>query len=72
MDISGKTQVCAVIGDPIEHTLSPAMHNAAFDHLNWIVFSFRATANWKMQCAAFVAWNPCLNVTMPIKRVTIG
>jgi shikimate dehydrogenase len=32
-DISGKTKVCALIGDPIEHTMSPAMHNAAFSKL---------------------------------------
>jgi shikimate dehydrogenase len=28
--ISGKTKVCFIIGDPIEHSLSPAIHNAAF------------------------------------------
>ena len=28
-----KPQVCGVIGDPIEHTLSPVMHNAAFEAL---------------------------------------
>ena len=32
-DISGKTKVCALIGDPIQHTMSPAMHNAAFSEL---------------------------------------
>ena len=31
--ISGKTRVCGVIGDPIEHTMSPVMHNAAFNRL---------------------------------------
>ena len=31
--ITGSTTVCGVIGDPIEHTLSPAMHNAAFREL---------------------------------------
>ncbi|MBA7712931.1 Shikimate dehydrogenase (NADP(+)) [subsurface metagenome] len=31
--ISGKTVVCGVIGDPIEHTMSPVMHNAAFKKL---------------------------------------
>lgn len=31
--ISGKTKVCGIIGDPIEHTMSPAMHNAAFEKL---------------------------------------
>lgn len=28
--ISGRTRIAAVIGDPIGHSLSPAMHNAAF------------------------------------------
>ena len=32
--ISTSTQFCAVIGNPIGHSLSPAIHNAAFDHLN--------------------------------------
>jgi shikimate dehydrogenase len=32
-ELSGKTQVYGVIGDPIEHSLSPAMHNAAFHAL---------------------------------------
>ena len=28
--ISGKTRLCGVIGDPVEHSMSPVMHNAAF------------------------------------------
>lgn len=31
--INGKTKVLGIIGDPIEHTLSPLMHNAAFREL---------------------------------------
>lgn len=31
--ISAKTQFCAVIGNPVGHSLSPAIHNAAFAHL---------------------------------------
>ena len=31
--VSGKAIVCGVIGDPIEHTMSPVMHNAAFKKL---------------------------------------
>jgi len=31
--ITGKAKVCGVIGDPIEHTMSPPMQNAAFSSL---------------------------------------
>lgn len=31
MQINGKTFVCCAIGNPIEHSLSPAIHNAAFE-----------------------------------------
>ena len=30
MKIDGKTRVCAVIGNPVEHSLSPILHNTAF------------------------------------------
>ncbi len=33
MTISGKTRLCGVIGDPIEHSLSPIMHNAGFEKM---------------------------------------
>lgn len=35
--INAKTQLVALIGDPVKHSLSPAMHNAAFSALkmNW-------------------------------------
>src|SRR4030066_1241503 len=33
MDVSGKTKITGLFGYPVEHTLSPAMHNAAFDSL---------------------------------------
>jgi shikimate dehydrogenase len=31
--VTGKTRICGIIGDPIEHTMSPAIHNAAFKEL---------------------------------------
>ncbi len=31
--ISGKTKVYGLIGYPVEHSMSPAMHNSAFQHL---------------------------------------
>lgn len=33
MRINGQTLLFGIIGDPVEHSLSPAMHNAAFAHL---------------------------------------
>ena len=32
--ITGKTKVVGVIGHPIEHSMSPPMHNNAFKELN--------------------------------------
>lgn len=32
--ITGKTKLLGVIGDPVKHSLSPVMHNAAIAHLN--------------------------------------
>ncbi|MCK5427364.1 MAG: shikimate dehydrogenase, partial [Thermodesulfovibrionia bacterium] len=33
MDVSGKTKITGIYGHPVEHTLSPLMHNTAFDAL---------------------------------------
>lgn len=33
LKISGRTKVLGLLGWPVEHSLSPAMHNAAFKHL---------------------------------------
>ncbi|MFQ5998493.1 MAG: shikimate dehydrogenase, partial [Candidatus Bathyarchaeia archaeon] len=43
--VSGKTGVFCVIGDPIEHTLSPAMYNACFREmgLDYVFVAFRVS-----------------------------
>lgn len=33
MKITAKTNICMIIGDPVEHSLSPQMHNAGYDAL---------------------------------------
>ena len=46
MDINAHTQFCGLIGNPVEHSLSPAIHNAAFQKLglNFVYLAFRVEA----------------------------
>ena len=46
MEINAHTQLCCVIGNPVEHSLSPAIHNAAFQKLglNFVYLAFQVEA----------------------------
>jgi shikimate dehydrogenase len=46
MEINAHTQLCGVIGNPVEHSLSPAIHNAAFQKLglNYVYLAFQVEA----------------------------
>lgn len=46
MEINAQTQFCGVIGNPVEHSLSPAIHNAAFQklQLNFVYLAWRVEA----------------------------
>lgn len=76
MTISGKTKVCGVIGDPVEHTLSPTIHNAAFEALKldyaFLAFNVKppmvGDAVNGMRAMGIVG----LNVTMPHKSAVIS
>jgi shikimate dehydrogenase len=39
---TGSTQLAAVIGSPVRHSLSPLLHNTAFEHLglDWVYLAF--------------------------------
>ncbi len=76
MGISGKTRVCAIIGDPVEHSLSPVMHNAAFKELglNLVYVAFTVTAK-ELKDAILGARHlglRGLNVTMPHKNAVMN
>lgn len=75
MEISGKTRVCAIIGDPVEHSLSPVMQNAAFKklNLNLIYVAFTVTKKELRDAitGARVFGFRGLNVTMPHKNAVV-
>jgi shikimate dehydrogenase len=75
MVVSGTTKVCGVIGDPIEHTLSPIIQNAAFEalELDYVFLAFRVqTAEIERAIYGMRALNiHGLNVTMPHKNAVI-
>ena len=75
MKINGKTKVCAIIGDPVGHSLSPVMHNAAFKELglNIVYVAFPVKTNM-LEDAILGARSLGLlglNVTMPHKHAVI-
>jgi len=75
MAINGETGVCAVIGDPVEHSLSPVMHNAAFQKLglNLVYVAFNVTRNELKEAVAGARSLGLrgLNVTMPHKKAVM-
>ncbi|MDE0505757.1 MAG: shikimate dehydrogenase, partial [Candidatus Poribacteria bacterium] len=75
MQITGKTKIVGVIGDPIEHSRSPQMHNAAFAELgiNYVYVPFRIHPDaLPAAIEGFKAINVVgLNVTIPHKQAVI-
>ncbi|MCL4463761.1 MAG: shikimate dehydrogenase [Firmicutes bacterium] len=75
MQISGQIKIVALIGDPITHTLSPAMHNAAYQALalNYLYVPFHVSAaNLAAAISAVRALGfSGLNVTVPHKEAVI-
>lgn len=68
---------CAVLGDPIDHSLSPTLHQAAYAELEMSDWSYTSTRVQAGGLAKYVAdlggdWPPSrwrgLSVTMPLKR----
>jgi shikimate dehydrogenase len=73
--IGGKTRVFAILGDPVAHSLSPAMHNAAFRALGLdaVYVALRATAPdlpGLLQAIAKAGGGG--NVTVPHKELAAG
>jgi len=75
MEILGTTRLIALLGDPVSHSLSPAMHNAAFDQygLDFAYVPLRAPAEGlKTAIEALRVFNfRGANVTLPHKTAVI-
>jgi len=72
--MDSKTKLCALIGSPIGHSLSPAMHNAGFRALglNFVYLSFE-TSEAKPAIDAMRSLDiRGYNVTMPLKQQAMG
>ncbi len=73
--VDGKTRILGVIGDPIEHTFSPAMHNAGLNALglNYTYLPFHVREDRLGECiqGAKAMGIKGLNVTIPHKTNVI-
>ena len=76
MEINGKTMVCGLIGNPVEHTLSPMIHNTLAERMghNLVYVPFPVESG---KVAAAVAGAEALqllglNVTVPYKSEVIA
>lgn len=71
MKITGRTNVVGLIGNPVEHSFSPPMHNAAFRALNldyvYVAFDVEPSNLKKSIEGAFSLNIKGLNVTIPHK-----
>jgi shikimate dehydrogenase len=74
--VSGHTRVVGVIGDPVAHSLSPTLHNAAFGALglDWVYVAFPVARGRGADAVAAVRALGLagLNVTMPHKEDVAG
>lgn len=74
--IDGSTKIAGVVGRPLAHSLSPAMHNAVYERLglNWVYLPFEFSDEIGLR--RFMALAPSLrcvgfNVTMPFKQAAL-
>ncbi|MDZ4168843.1 MAG: shikimate dehydrogenase [Coriobacteriia bacterium] len=74
--IDGQTKIAGVLGRPLGHSLSPAMHNAVYQQLelNWVYLPVELADEVGLR--RFMALAPSLrcvgfNVTMPFKQAVL-
>ncbi len=75
-EIKGTTKLAGVVGNPLHHSLSPAMHNAAYEHLglDWVYVPLLISDEVGLRrLLAAVTSLPFVgfNVTMPYKQAVL-
>ncbi len=74
--ISGRTRLAGIVGHPLDHTLSPAMHNAAYEAMgvDWVYVPLEVASEGDifrfvgaLKALPFVG----VNVTMPYKQAAL-
>lgn len=72
-DITGHTRLLCLLGDPVSHSISPAMHNLSFETLNldYVYLAFKATIDEFENTVATLKQVGArgFNCTMPCKRI---
>jgi shikimate dehydrogenase len=75
MHIDGTTRMVGIIGSPLEHSLSPVIHNAAFDYLglNWCYIPLPVDPGFLQQAVDGIKALRFtgVNITMPFKTEII-
>lgn len=73
--VGGRTRVFAVLGHPVAHTLSPAMHNAAFAAAGadavYVAFDVRPEQLGHVLPAMHAMGFGGVNLTVPLKEVAV-
>ena len=72
-DITGHTRLLCLLGDPVCHSISPAMHNLSFETLNldYVYLAFKTTIDEFENTVATLKQVGArgFNCTMPCKRI---
>ncbi len=72
-EITGHTKLICLLGDPVSHSISPAMHNLAFKtlHLDYVYLAFKTNIEEFDHTAATLKQIGArgFNCTMPCKRI---
>jgi len=75
LKVNAHTRICGIIGDPVEHSLSPVMHNAAFHArgINYVYVAFRVPASRLGAAVAAIRHLNLVgvNVTIPHKEAVL-